>query len=94
MNMFKIRENYAKVLSLQVWCIGLFRISVVLYTKMSYVDHIVFTSRALEGIMYKTMSKRNEFGNFDEKRRKFGDPLVYRPAAFFFFFFLITTTVS
>ena len=33
------------------------------------------------------MRKRNEFGNFDDKRRKFGDPLVYRPAAFSFFFF-------
>ena len=30
------------------------------------------------------MRKRNEFSNFDDKRRKFGDPLVYRPAAFLF----------
>ena len=44
------------------------------------------------------MRKRNEFGNFDDKRKKFGDPLVYRPAAFsfffFFFFFVITMTFS
>ena len=40
------------------------------------------------------MRKRNAFGNFDEKRRKFGDPLVYCTAAFFFSFFVITTTVS
>ena len=33
------------------------------------------------------MRKRNEFGYFDEKRRKFGDPLVYRPAAFLLLFF-------
>ena len=26
------------------------------------------------------MRKHNEFDNFDEKRRRFGDPFVYRPA--------------
>ena len=41
----------------------------------------------------KSVRESNEFGNFDDKRRKLGDLLVYRPAAGSFFR-ICTTTVS
>ena len=51
-----------------------------------YQSHF-FTSRALEDLLllWKTIRESNKFGNFDNKIRKFGDLLVYRPAAGSFF---------
>ena len=53
--------------------------------KMSHISHIFFTSRSLAVYCRKQYANATDFGNFDYKRRKLGDLLVYRPAAGSFF---------